>query len=109
MGTAKEMRSKALSNIVSKNTLREVQEETMDIIANALKQSYGPNGSTTVIRMSMDEKDTGRTEYTKDGHKILGSIRFNKPIELSIVDDLRDITRNTVKKVGDGTTHSIII
>ena len=109
MGTAKEMRSKALSNIVSKNTLREVQEETMDIIANALKQSYGPNGSTTVIRMSMDEKDTGRTEYTKDGHKILGSIRFNKPIELSIVDDLRDITRNTVKKVGDGTTSAVLL
>lgn len=109
MGTAKELRSKALSNIVSKNTLREVQEETMDIIANALKQSYGPNGSTTVIRMSMDEKDTGRTEYTKDGHKILGSIRFNKPIELSIVDDLRDITRNTVKKVGDGTTSAVLL
>ena len=109
IGTAKEIRSKALSNIVSKHTLREVQEETMNTIAESLKQSYGPSGSTTVIRMSMDEKDTGRTEYTKDGHKILGSIRFNKPIELSIVDDLRDITRNTVKKVGDGTTSAVLL
>jgi len=105
----KETRMKALNNIISKNTLREVQLETIDIIANALANSYGPDGSTTQIRMDAEKDHQGRTEYTKDGHKILGCIRFNKPIEMSIVDDLQDITRSTVKKVGDGTTSAVIL
>ena len=105
----KEMRAKAISNIISKEVLREVQLETIDIIANTLANSYGPDGSTTQIRMDSEKDSVGRTEYTKDGHKILGCIRFNKPIEMSIVDDLQDITRNTVKKVGDGTTSAVIL
>lgn len=104
-----EMRAKALNNIVSKGIVREVQMETLRIISNSLKNSYGPNGSTTEIRSIIDKNDTGRTDYTKDGHKILGAIKFNKPIELSIVDDLRNITRNTIKNIGDGTTSSIIL
>ena len=105
----RETRMKALNNIISKSTLREVQLETIDIIANTLANSYGPDGSTTQIRMDAEKDHIGRTEYTKDGHKILGCIRFNKPIEMSIVDDLQDITRNTVKKVGDGTTSAVIL
>lgn len=104
-----EMRAKALNNIVSKEIVREVQMETLRIISKSLKNSYGPNGSTTEIRSIIDKNDTGRTDYTKDGHKILGAIKFNKPIELSIVDDLRNITRNTIKNIGDGTTSSIIL
>ena len=105
----RETRSRALSNIISKKTLREVQMETIETIANTLANSYGPDGSTTQIRMDAEKDHVGRTEYTKDGHKILGCIRFNKPIEMSIVDDLQDITRNTVKKVGDGTTSAVIL
>lgn len=104
-----EIRARALNNVVPKNVLREVQQETLHIISDALRNSYGPNGSTTEIRSIIDKNDTGRTDYTKDGHKILGAIKFNKPIELSIVDDLRNITRNTVKNVGDGTTSSVIL
>lgn len=102
-------RIKAVSNIVSKNVLREVQLETIERIANALANSYGPSGSTTLIRKGDDVKGSGVTAYTKDGHSILGSIKFNKPIEMSILDDLKDITRNTVKTVGDGTTSAVIL
>lgn len=104
-----QIRARALNNIVSKHILREVQEETLATISNVLRNSYGPDGSTTEIRTMIDKKDSGRTDYTKDGHKILGAIKFNKPIELSIIDDLRNITRNTVKEVGDGTTSSVIL
>lgn len=102
-------RIKAVSNIVPKNVLREVQLETIERIANALANSYGPSGSTTLIRKGDDVKGSGVTAYTKDGHSILGSIKFNKPIEMSILDDLKDITRNTVKTVGDGTTSAVIL
>lgn len=104
-----EIRSKALSNVVPKDILREVFEETLEECANVLTQSYGPDGSTTEIRSSMSEKDTGKSDYTKDGHKILSSIYFSKPIELSVVDDLRSITKDIVKTVGDGTTSAVLL
>lgn len=101
--------TKAIPNIVSKKTLRSIQLETMEIIASALANSYGPDGSTTQIRTMTTDKDSGSTEYTKDGHKILSNIKFSKPIEYSIVDDLKAITTNTVKTVGDGTTSAVIL
>ena len=101
--------TRAIPNIVSKDTLRCIQLETMETIANALANSYGPDGSTTQIRTMTTAKDAGSTEYTKDGHKILCNIKFNKPIEYSIVDDLKAITTNTIKAVGDGTTSAIIL
>ena len=73
-------RIKAVSNIVPKNVLREVQLETIERIANALANSYGPSGSTTLIRKGDDVKGSGVTAYTKDSHSILVSIKFNKPI-----------------------------
>lgn len=109
MSDAKVLRRKAVSNIIPKNVLREVQIETLERISESLRNSYGPNGSTTLIRSGVDEKDTGRSSYTKDGHNILSSIKFSKPIEMSILDDLKDITRNTVKTVGDGTTSAVVL
>lgn len=102
-------RTKSKSNIVEKNVLREVQYETLERIAMALKNSYGPDGSTTTIRVGNDAKGTGITAYTKDGHSILSKIRFSFPIESGIRDDLVDITRNTVKTVGDGTTSAVLM
>lgn len=104
-----EVWTRAISNIITKDTLRSIQLETMETIANTLANSYGPDGSTTQIRTMTTAKDAGVTEYTKDGHKILSNIKFNKPIEYSIVDDLRAITTNTVKTVGDGTTSAVIL
>ena len=109
MSDAKVLRRQAVSNIIPKDVLREVQIETLQRVSDALRNSYGPNGSTSLIRTGVDEKDTGKSSYTKDGHNILSAIKFSKPIEMSILDDLKDITRNTVKTVGDGTTSAVIL
>lgn len=102
-------RPKSRTNIVGKDVLREVQLETLETIAMALKNSYGPDGSTTTLRVGDDSKGTGITSYTKDGHRILSNIRFSFPIESGIREDLEDITRNTVKTVGDGTTSAVLM
>lgn len=102
-------RPKSQSNIVNKDVLREIQLETLERIAMALKNSYGPDGSTTTIRRGNDAKGTGVTSYTKDGHSILSNIKFSFPIEESIKEDLEAITRNTVKTVGDGTTSAVLM
>lgn len=104
-----EIKSVGRSNIVPADKLRQVQLSTMEDIAKSLAQSYGPYGSTTIIRSGISEKDTGTTSYTKDGHRILCNIKYDRPIELAIVDDLKDVTRNTVKTVGDGTTSAVIL
>ena len=57
--------TRAISNIISKNTLRDIQLETMETIATALANSYGPDGSTTQIRTMTTAKDAGTTEYTR--------------------------------------------
>lgn len=92
-----------LSNIVGKSDLRAVQKKVLADIASYLKTSFGPFGSNTIIKKDKD----AATEYTKDGHDILSRIKYNGPIEMTIVDDLVDITKYVVKTVGDGTTSAV--
>ena len=93
-----------LSNIVNKEKTREIHKETLHIIKDAVLSSFGPLGSNTKIT-----KHDSLTKYSKDGHTILNNIDFKDPIEQSVLLDILDITRNTVKGVGDGTTSAAIL
>ena len=95
---------KIASNIVNKEKLREINNETLKTLREALIPSFGPMGSNTKIY-----KDNMMTKYTKDGHTILSNIQFLNAIEQSVKDDLSDLTRNIVKEVGDGTTSAVIL
>lgn len=101
---------KILSNIVPENKVREVQKETLEVISNALCQSFGPKGSSTAFIKNMDKTGVNiSVEHTKDGHTIVKNIQFVNPIERSVQDILTDLTRYVVKEVGDGTTSAIIL
>lgn len=93
-----------VNNVVSDNTLKEIQQRTLEQIAGFLKNSFGPYGSTTCIK-----KLNALNVYTKDGHNILSNISFNGIIEQSIKDDVESITRHIVKTVGDGTTSAVLL
>ena len=93
-----------ISNIVKKSKMREVQSETLEILKEALVNSFGPMGSNTII-----SKENMLTKYTKDGHSILKDIVFQNVIERSVKSDLEDITRHIVKNIGDGTTSAVIL
>ena len=101
---------KIYSNIVPADKVREVQGETLQIISDALSNSFGPNGSTTAFVKNIDPKGVNiAMEYTKDGHTIVKNIQFTNPIERSVQDLLTEMTRYIVKEVGDGTTSAIML
>lgn len=96
--------SKIMNNVVSKNTMRKIQSNTLSELSDILKNSFGPNGSNACIK-----KENALSRYTKDGHTIIGALHYNGIIEQSIKDDIESITRHIVKTVGDGTTSAVVL
>lgn len=102
------IKSVCMSNVVSEEKLKEVQQSTLNILKEYLSKTYGPMGSYTAI-ISGTGKDTIQAEYSKDGLKVLRNILFDSPIELSLQSELRDICDYVERKVGDGTTSAVIL
>lgn len=94
-----------ISNIISKSGLRTKQLNALEVISNALMQSFGPNGSNTQLFLGVQYP----TVFTKDGHRILGSIKFAEPVEESVRRNMEEATRYITKTVGDGTTSVAIL
>lgn len=92
------------SNIVSKSSLRRIQTETMNALADALEKSFGPFGSNTIIDM-----DKGLPRYSKDGHTILSRIQFSDPIACAVKSDIEEETRTQAVKIGDSTTSITLL
>ncbi len=92
------------TNIVSKDKLREVQLDTLQVLADTVAQTAGPYGSNTQII-----KQQAVNEYTKDGHNVLSAVQFYKPIEIGIQQEMKEVTRYIVKTVGDGTTSAVLL
>lgn len=93
------------TNIVKGPELRKVQQETLHVIKDSLVNTFGPNGSTTMIKKTPGEF----TNTTKDGHTVLSNIKFMGMIESSVVQEINELTTHIVKTVGDGTTSAIIL
>lgn len=93
------------TNIVKGNELRKVQQETLHVIKESLINTFGPNGSTTMIKRSPTEFALS----TKDGHTVLSNIKFTGMIESTVVQELTELTTYIVKTVGDGTTSAIVL
>lgn len=93
------------TNIVKGKELRQVQQDTLHVIKDALINTFGPNGSTTMVKKSPTEF----TNTTKDGHTVLSNIKFTGMIENSVVQEINELTTHIVKTVGDGTTSAIVL
>lgn len=97
-----------MSNIVSAETLRRVQLETLEKISNCLANTFGPMGSNTKIITGSDANSIV-SAYTKDGHKTLKHVLFSNPLEMSIQAEVEEVTRHVEHEVGDGTTSATIL
>lgn len=92
------------SNIVSEEKYKQVTMETLDLIADSLKNSLGYFGSTTVMETNI----LSRNNITKDGYTILKKLRFGNGLSQTVLDAVTEISSELVKSVGDGSTSSVL-
>ena len=96
------------NNVIPKKKLRKIQSSTLNQLSEFLSATYGPMSSTTQI-ISGNNKDTIAANYSKDGLKVLKHITFDQPLEMAIQSEIEDVARFVEKRVGDGTTSSVIL
>lgn len=96
------------NNVIPKKKLRKIQSSTLNQLSGFLSATYGPMSSTTQI-ISGNNKDTIAANYSKDGLKVLKHITFDQPLEMAIQSEIEDVARFVEKRVGDGTTSSVIL
>lgn len=92
------------TNIVSNSELKEIMRETLDFLSHTLSRTLGPYGTTTIIQDRLLNH-----QITKDGYSLLKKIFIEEEEARTILDLVKKISRNLVRKVGDGSTSSIII
>lgn len=92
------------TNIVSDKELKEIMSETLEFLSNTLKNTLGPYGTTTIIQDRFINH-----QITKDGYSLLKKIFIEEDEARTILDLVKKISRTLVRKVGDGSTSSIII
>ncbi len=89
-------------NVIGEEEFKERVNAVFSKVADTLKNTLGPYGSTTII------EQFGQMYITKDGWNILKNIHFDEPVERNIMQLLLGICAPVVIKVGDGSTSSIV-
>ena len=90
-------------NVIGKEDFEARSRRVFEIVANVLSKTLGPYGATTII-----ESATSEYKITKDGWNVLKSLRFSNPVEEQILMLLVNIAQQLVRKVGDGSTSSVV-
>ena len=100
--------TKPLNNIIDRDRLRKVQADVLEDLKNIIIHSMGPAGSNTLILRGTSDADIV-SEYSKDGNKIIKSVKYQYPIEMSIKAEIENATRHIEKTVGDGTSSVVVM
>jgi chaperonin GroEL len=99
------MKTKSISsNVMDREETTKIISETLEYLSNRLSKSLGPYGCTTIIQDKFLQHF-----MTKDGYSILKKIFLKEDLPRTIVDIVKNISKNLVRTVGDGSTSSIII
>lgn len=92
------------SNVIDEKQTQERIDETLDFLTNTVSKSLGFYGKTGIIQ----DRFMKHT-ITKDGYTLLKSIQFDDDLERTILEIVKKISKTLVRKVGDGSTSSIIV
>lgn len=77
--------------------------EGVNLIADAVEKTYGPNGKNVCIKYPSGIK------ITKDGATVASAVNDPDPYVSMGIDIMRDISVKTAQTVGDGSTTSIVL
>ena len=86
------------------NDARKQLLEGIDLLANAVTSTLGPNGRNVVYR-----DETGEVRSTKDGVTVAKVISLKNPVQSIAIDMLKQAAINTANSAGDGTTTSTLL
>ena len=78
----------------------------INVIANAVKSTLGPNGNTVVIE---SPNHTHGITVTKDGVTVAKSVDLLDPVENLAVKMMKEAADRTATSAGDGTTTAIVL
>lgn len=93
-----------MSNIKFNEEARELIFSGINKVANAVKVTLGPKGRNVVIFDGINPP-----HVTKDGVTVARSINLDNPFENMGAQMIKEVSINTGKNVGDGTTTSAIL
>lgn len=91
-----------MTKSVKKLTIADIFEYVTPY-AECVSSTYGPNGANVLI-----QTDSGQM-ITKDGVTVSNSLVYSDPVQFCVVDVLKQAAMETVSKVGDGTTSTVIV
>mgnify|MGYP003343471186 CR=1 FL=1 len=74
------------------------------LLNRAVGSTLGPNGKTVIL-----EDAQGNPHVTKDGITVAESLLFPDPIENLAMSTVRQASKKTALRAGDGTTSSIVV
>ena len=86
------------------NDARRQLLEGIDLLADAVTSTLGPNGRNVVYR-----DETGEVRSTKDGVTVAKVISLKNPVQSIAIDMLKQAAINTANSAGDGTTTSTLL
>jgi chaperonin GroEL len=75
----------------------------MDSVASIVSMTYGPDGGFVILSNGSD------SAATKDGVSVVRALVANSDTENAVISIIREAALNTLKKVGDGTSSTIIL
>lgn len=87
-------------NVIDEKTFKDRVRTVFSQVANALVNTMGPYGATTII------EKYGEMHVTKDGWSVAKKLQFDDPINNNILNLLINIGAQVVLRTGDGSTSS---
>ncbi len=90
--------------LIYREEAREALERGINILAKAVKASFGPKGRNVIL-----EKKWGSPTITNDGVTIAKEIELKDPYENAGAQLLKEVAEKTSDVAGDGTTTAVVL
>lgn len=97
-------KTKAKQIVADKAKIREIVLKTIDDMATIVGATLGPGGNPVLI-----ERDGMSPLITKDGVTVVRHLGVADAAANVVVDACKEISVNTAKEAGDGTTTAIVL